>query len=116
MTEKESFEIEQKLDTIYNTFGLENQLAHLKTEELEYKKAKKIYIDNPTKENFNNMLEEKIDELNVLLGISVGLYSQKVTDATRIGYEKINRTVDIIGRMDKTKEPVGEYERIRRGK
>lgn len=116
MTEKESFEIEQDLDTIFITFGLKNQLAHLKTEESEYKKAKKIYINNPTKENFNNMLEEKIDELNVLLGISVGLYSQKVTDATRMAKVKINRTVNIIGRMDKTKDSVSEYERIRRGK
>jgi len=110
----EEYKIELQLEKTFNHFGKITQLEKLDEEIEEMEFASKDYSWNDTKENYNHLLEECIDQLIVILGIGVGLYDIRLSDAYNLALEKINRTELIINMSDKEKDLVSEYERIRR--
>ena len=85
--------------------------------EEELRETKKALLDfalEPTKDNYIKLLKESIDILNATLTIGCGLFDIRLSDAYNLALEKINRTELIINMSDKEKDPVSEYERIRR--
>ncbi len=107
--------IETHLLTIINHFGNTCQNLHLEGEIDETFEAYEKYHQRPTKENLLHFIEELSDcmVLAKQLALKKGITLEEIA---AMQPTKIARTIDIIIKSDKSKDPVQEYNRIRRGK
>ncbi len=107
--------MQEHLLTIINHFGMVNQQCKL-TEELDEAAEAHVnfFYKEESKENLLHLLEELSDcmVLAKQLALKKGITLEEIA---AMQPSKIARTIDIIIKSDKNKDPVQEYNRIRRG-
>jgi hypothetical protein len=95
---------------IFNFFGYDRQLRKASEELSEVKFAFQEYVNESSKENIENVLEEINDLKNVIEGIALVKYGVNLTESEKIKESKKVRTCDIIDMCDGNPE---NYEVIR---
>ncbi len=103
---------------IINHFGVDNQSIKLLEElgELQEAHVKFFYGKaSEGKENLLHFIEELSDCMVLAKQLAVSEYDIPLGEIAAMQPTKILRTIDIIIKSDKSKDPVQEYNRIRRG-
>lgn len=73
-----------------------------------------LWLFKPTQANFINVMDELNDLTIVLKGFAYGEYGITEAEIRSMQEDKVNRTLTIIGKSDRNKEPYAEYDRIRK--
>ncbi len=107
--------MESHLLTIVNHFGVENQFDKLDEEMLELNQAHENLYYSGDKEVFIEYLKELSDCMILAKQLAVKKHNIPLEEIAAMQPSKIARTIDIIIKSDKSKDPVQEYNRIRRG-